>query len=125
MKDLESRKDVELLVDQFYLKVKNDDLIGFFFTEIADVNWDLHLPKMYSFWETLLLPIHTYNGNTMAKHFPINEKSAMEKKHFDRWFLIWTQTVDENFKGETAESAKVKARNIAGLMAFKMEKARL
>jgi hemoglobin len=45
----------------------------------------------------------------------------MEKKHFEAWLKLWKETVDENFSGEIAESAKNKAENIAKLMSFKME----
>ena len=102
MKQIESSQDVEFLVNQFYLKVKNDAMIGFFFKDIMNVNCDLHLPKMYQFWESLLLGKSTYKGNTMAKHFPINKMAAMEKSHFDHWLKIWMETVDDTFKGEIA-----------------------
>lgn len=124
MKNLETRKDVEFLVNKFYDKVGKDETIGFFFNDIAKVNWDLHLPKMYQFWETLLFGKASYKGNPMAAHFPINEMEAMEKHHFDHWLELWTATVDENFEGENAEAAKTKASNIANLMAHKMEMAR-
>ncbi|MFC6266795.1 group III truncated hemoglobin [Frigoriflavimonas asaccharolytica] len=124
MKNLETREDVEFLVNTFYEKVGKDETIGFFFNDVAKVNWDSHLPKMYQFWETLLFGKASYKGNPMAKHFPINELQAMEKHHFDHWLQLWTATVDENFEGENAEAAKTKASNIANLMAYKMEMAR-
>ena len=123
MKKLESREDIELLVNKFYDKVGKDATIGFFFNDIAKVNWNEHLPKMYKFWETLLFGQVSYKGNPMAVHFPINEIQAMEKHHFEHWLKLWTETVEENFSGETAELAIYKANNIANLMAFKMETA--
>lgn len=123
MKKLETREDIELLVNKFYDKVGNDETIGFFFNDIAKVNWGEHLPKMYKFWETLLFGQVSYKGNPMAAHFPINEKLSMEKFHFEHWLKLWTETVDENFAGETADLAIYKASNIANLMAFKMETA--
>ena len=123
MKKLESREDIELLVNKFYGKVGKDATIGFFFNDIAKVNWSEHLPKMYKFWETLLFGQVSYKGNPMAVHFPINEIQAMEKHHFEHWLKLWTETVEENFSGETAELAIYKATNIANLMAFKMETA--
>ena len=123
MKLLESREDIEFLVNTFYKKVAKDETIGFFFTDVAKVNWDLHLPKMYSFWETILFGHTTYKGNPMAVHFPINEKIPMEKRHFEHWVKLWTATIEENFSGEMAETAIYKANNIANLMGFKMETA--
>lgn len=124
MKKLETREDVELLVNKFYDKVGKDETIGFFFNDVAKVNWTKHLPKMYSFWETLLFGQVSYKGNPMAMHFPVNEKVAIEKRHFEHWIKLWTDTVEENFTGEMAETAIYKATNIANLMGYKMEMAR-
>ncbi|GAB0154930.1 hypothetical protein CHRYSEOSP005_01900 [Chryseobacterium sp. Alg-005] len=124
MKKLESREDIELLVNSFYEKVTQDETIGFFFNDIAKVNWDHHLPKMYSFWESILFGQMTYKGNPMAVHFPINEIEAMEMKHFEKWIELWKKTIEENFVGENADMAIYKAENIAKLMAYKMEMAR-
>ena len=124
MKKLETRKDIEFLVDEFYNKVVKDETIGFFFEEVAKVDWSHHLPKMYSFWETLLMGNVSYKGNPMAMHFPINKKVAMEKFHFEQWVNLWTQTIHENFSGEMADLAIYKATNIANLMAYKMETAK-
>ena len=123
MKDIENSEDVKILVNAFYKKVENDEKIGFFFTKIANVDWELHLPKMYAFWETLLFGEASYKGNPMAKHFPVNEMKAIEKQHFEHWLKIWTETVTENFSGEVADLAIYKATNISNLMAFKMETA--
>jgi hemoglobin len=123
MKMIESREDIVFLVNTFYKKVEDSE-IGFFFNAIAKINWGHHLPKMYDFWTTLLFGEVAYKGNPMSVHFPINEMVAMEKKHFDIWLKIWTETVTENFEGEIAELALYKANNIAQLMAYKMEMAR-
>lgn len=120
MKDIVSQDDIQVLVNSFYDKVKTSE-IGFFFEEIAKVNWEKHLPKMYIFWESVLFATVKFNGNPMGAHFPINEIIPMEKKHFEAWLQLWKETVDENFSGEMAESAKNKAENIAKLMSFKME----
>ena len=120
MKDIVSQQDIQVLVNSFYDKVKTSE-IGFFFEEIAKVNWEKHLPKMYIFWESVLFATVKFDGNPMGAHFPINEIIPMEKKHFEAWLKLWKETVDENFSGEIAESAKNKAENIAKLMSFKME----
>lgn len=124
MKKLETREDIEQLVNLFYAKVIKDEKIASFFTDIVKVDWEKHLPKMYSFWESILFGQMTYKGNPMGAHFPVNEIKAMEQEHFERWLELWTQTIEENFAGENADLAIYKAQNIAKLMAFKMEIAR-
>jgi hemoglobin len=120
MKDITSNQDIQLLVNTFYDKVKTSE-IGFFFNDIASVNWEKHLPKMYLFWQSVLFANVKFDGNPMGAHFPINQKEAMEKHHFETWLKLWKQTINELFLGEIAESAKTKAENIANLMAYKME----
>lgn len=124
MKKLETREDIENLVNSFYNKVIKDEKIGFFFTEVARIELERHLPKMYAFWESVLFGQMTYKGNPMGAHFPVNEIHAMEQQHFDRWLELWKAAVEESFTGYTADMAINKSENIAKLMAFKMELAR-
>jgi hemoglobin len=124
MKDITTREDVEFLVKEFYDQVIKDDLIGFFFTDVAKIDLSQHLPKMYNFWESILLGNPVYEGNPMRVHFPINEVSALQEKHFNRWLQIWEKTVHDNFEGENAENAINRALNIARIMNHKMANAR-
>lgn len=120
-RELTTRKDIEELVNHFYKKVDADPVIGFFFNSVAKVQWDSHLPKMYSFWETLLFGQISYKGNPMAAHFPINARHPIKKEHFEHWLKLWTESVETLFHGEMADLAIYKAGNIARLMAHKME----
>lgn len=122
-KDIENIEDIKVVVDSFYNKVKVDDKIAVFFNDIAQVNWDIHLPKMYSFWSTILFGSMTYKGSPVAHHIPINSLKEMEREHFDRWLELWTETVNELFEGKIASAAIYKATNIAGIMSYKMEEA--
>lgn len=119
--DIQSRKDIELLVKNFYDKVIKDQTIGFIFNDIAKVNWEQHLPVMYDFWETLLLDATTYKKNAMEVHYILNRKFPLEDKHFQRWLKLFSETVDELFSGEKATMAKKKAKSIADLMLYKMK----
>jgi hemoglobin len=120
VRQIENRKDVEHLVDQFYKKVIHDDQIGHFFTEVVQLNWDEHMPTMYNFWDSILLGSGVYEGNPMIKHIDLNRKSPLLPKHFDRWLELWQQTVAELYTGEVAEEAVSRATQIAELMKFKV-----
>ena len=52
MRDIESKEDITRLVEQFYDKVLNDNLIRSFFNGI---DFEHHLPKMIHFWSFVLL----------------------------------------------------------------------
>ena len=120
MKDILTRTDIELLVNSFYKKVERDDLIGYIFTDLAKVNWEHHLPKMYDFWETILFGQKGFKGNPMEVHFKLNQKIPLEEHLFERWKEIFNHTIDEHFEGEFANLAKQKAQSIADLMFFKI-----
>lgn len=119
-KDIKNRKDIELLINSFYDKVKEDAVIGFFFTEVVQVNWEKHLPVMYDFWENVVFQTSNYNGNPMDKHIDLNKKSAIAMKHFQRWTLVFNETVDELFSGTKADLIKQRALSIATVMQIKI-----
>jgi hemoglobin len=111
--DIISTEDIRKLIDTFYTRVKEDEVIGYIFNEVANVNWEHHLPKMYAFWEFLLLGGESYSGNPIEPHKNLHQRHPLKKEFFDRWVELFTRTVDENFRGINAEEAKNKARLIA------------
>ncbi len=120
MNDIQNRKDVETLVDRFYKQVVKDELIAVFFTKVVVLDWKVHISIMYNFWESILFGKATYKGNAMLKHILLNQKMPLKEEHFERWLMLWGHTIDENFKGEKAEEAKQKAKQIGDLMKFKV-----
>lgn len=124
-KELSTRADIELLVNEFYKKAPKDELIGHFFTEVVQLSLEEHMPKMYSFWESVLFGKATYRGNPMTPHIMLDQQSRMELKHFVRWRELWGQMLDEYFIGEKAEEAKKKAEQMALLMQFKIQQSRM
>ncbi len=107
------------MLDTFYEKVVLDPLIGPFFTEIVKVNWETHMPVMYSFWESILLQTHEYRGNPMIKHLALHQKKPMKQEHFDRWVKLFHENIDSIFSGERAVLAKTRAISIATMIRIK------
>lgn len=120
MKDITDRQDIELFIDNFYQKVRKNEIIGFIFNDIANVDWDKHLPLIYEFWSSILLGSSQYQGNPMQVHIALSEKVHMGKKEFDTWLSLFNSTIDQLFCGEKAEEAKLRAKNIAALMQYKI-----
>ena len=118
--DIETIEDIKLLVDHFYKQAVEDPLIGHIFTTSIKVNWEKHLPVMYSFWENALFYTGTYAGNPMVIHQRIHNVVHLTNQHFDRWILLFTATVDDLFEGEKAELAKQRAISIATIMKIKI-----
>jgi hemoglobin len=119
-KELKTREDIKLLVDTFYNTALKDEVIGFIFTDVAKIELQDHMPRMYDFWESTLLQKNSYKGNPMSVHLDLNQKQALEKIHFDRWLLLFNQAVDKLFSGEKAEQAKTRALSIATVMQIKI-----
>lgn len=119
--DITSKTDIKLLVDTFYNKVQQNKVLAPIFNDVAKINWDKHLPKMYSFWGSLLLQEHSYNGNPMKIHVQLSKMTPMSATEFSEWISLFYQSVDELFEGATAEEAKTRAANIAQLMQHKIE----
>ena len=107
--DIATRTDIEKLVNEFYGLVQKDDLIGPIFNNIIGDNWAEHLSKMYSFWETILLGNHTYNGAPFLPH----AKLPLQQEHFDRWLLLFRQTTEQYFEGSKAKEAMERADRMA------------
>lgn len=120
-KDISHRNDIELLVNSFYDKVKGNAAIGHIFSDVANVNWELHLPIMYNFWSGILLDDHSYSGNPMVKHIALNKKYSLTETHFQVWIQLFQQTVDELFVGVKADEAKTRAGFIAQIMLQKIK----
>lgn len=118
--DIETKKDIELLVDAFYSKIRTDELIGFIFTDVTNVNWENHLPIMYSFFENMLFYTGSYTGNPMELHKHIHRLYPLTEKHFIRWNHLFTTSVDELFCGEMAELVKQRAKSISAVMQIKI-----
>jgi hemoglobin len=122
MNDIETRNDIELLVKEFYAKVRKNETLGPIFDDIMKINWDHHIPILIDFWETILLDNPVYRRNAMGVHFEVNEKIKLLRQHFTTWLFLFDSTVDEYFEGDKAALAKKRAHDIANLMLFKMDK---
>ena len=115
--DISSLGDIKLLVNAFYAKVQDDDLIGPIFNQKMLGRWPEHLEKMYRFWQTILLEEHTYSGSP----FPPHKQLPVEKEHFNRWMEIFTETVDSLFTGKNADEAKLRGKMMAEMFNHKIE----
>lgn len=111
--DIEDRADCELLVRAFYGRVLVDPMIGWIFTDVAHLDLEAHLPRIASFWETVLLGARSYGGGAFAPHVALHARAGLRAPHFQRWLVLWETTVDEQFAGERAELAKDHARRVA------------
>lgn len=115
--DIINLEDIKKLVDGFYGKVRNDEMLSPIFNERIGDSWPRHLEKMYSFWQTVLLGEHTYFGSP----FPPHAKLPVAHAHFEKWMELFIQTVDALFTGEKANEAKIRAGKMAEMFEYKID----
>ena len=118
--DLETRADIDRLLRHFYSKAMSDEVIGYLFTDVAHLDLEAHLPQIGNFWEQVLLQRPVYVGQPIAVHVPLHEAATLRSEHFQRWFSIWAETIDELFVGEMATQAKRRAAIIAETMQYRL-----
>lgn len=117
MNDIKNRDDIVILVNAFYGKVREDELLAPVFNErIPAEKWPIHLERMYGFWNSVLFFQKEYKGNPFAKHIdlPINPQ------HFERWVTLFKATISENFEGPEAEDMKRRAENMGAMFMAKL-----
>jgi hemoglobin len=106
-----SRDDISRLVDTFYARVREDDVIGPVFNENVE-SWAGHLSLLKDFWASVLLGEGSYKGNPLLAHFNL----PMEERFFVRWLGLFGETAREIFPPREAETVVGKAQDIAANM---------
>lgn len=115
--DILNLEDVKRLVDNFYGRVREDEMLAPIFNTRLQDRWPEHLEKMYRFWQTVLLGEHTYYGAP----FPPHAKLPVSHIHFERWMQLFNSTVEDLFTGEKADEAKWRGNKMAEMFEIKIE----
>ncbi|MFJ1751488.1 group III truncated hemoglobin [Kitasatospora sp. NPDC088134] len=114
--DLTTRDDLERVLRRFYRAAFADPLIGPFFTGIARLDLEAHLPRITDFWESALLRTAAYRGNALAPHAALHAVAPLTAAHFGRWVQLWRATLDGRHAGPVTERAKDRSQRIAVAM---------
>ncbi len=86
------------LVETFYDAIRSDELLGpIFMAHVVD--WPPHLARMKDFWASVTLESGRFRGNPMLKHIAVG---GLDNMHFDRWLVLWNQTLDNIAPNEAA-----------------------
>lgn len=117
LKDIATAGDIKLLVDAFYGKVRENELLAPIFNGRIQNRWPEHLHKMYRFWQTVLLEEHLYNGSPFLPH----AKLPIDQHHFDAWLNLWHTTIDQYFSGAKADEAKWRGNKMAVMFLSKLD----
>lgn len=124
MKDIQNESDVKNLVDSFYKEVIKDPTIGYIFTDVVKLDWEVHIPVMYDFWETILLGNAKYKGSPIEKHIDLNHKETLKPLHFERWIQLWETVIRTNFSGVKAEEAIKRSKVMGEMIMYKINQSK-
>lgn len=83
---------VARLVDQFYGRVRDSDLLGPIFAKVVGDDWDPHLATMKRFWSSVVLGTGRYHGRPVPAHTKLD---GVTPEHFAVWLGLFRETVTE------------------------------
>lgn len=115
--DLTSRADIHDLVVAFYREVVFDDVLAPVFTEVAEVDWAEHIPRLIDYWCRVLLGQPGYAGALLASHRHVHDIEPLRPEHFERWLALWGACLDQGWAGPTADRARTHAARIGSVIA--------
>jgi hemoglobin len=98
------------LVDRFYDRIREDDVLGPVFQAAIGDHWDTHLRTMYRFWSSVMLKSGTYHGSPMQTHMRL---PGLEPGLFQRWLSLFGETAGTLFEPEVSAQFMERATRIA------------
>jgi len=107
-------EDLHALLVTFYDRVARDPLLAPYF---AVVDMREHIPRIATFWSTMLFHTGSYAGNAFRPHL---EMPGLAPDHFSHWLATLEQTVDDAHSGPSAERMKALAHRIAWSMQLRL-----
>ena len=98
----------------FYARVEREPLLAPYFEGIDMI---AHMPRIESFWATLLFQTASYSGSAFQPHLAM---PGLTSRHFERWVATLEATLDDRFAGPKTEQMKVLAHRIAYSMQVRL-----
>ncbi len=125
--DIQSRKEVDFLVRQFYSKVREHERLGPVFEHVIQ-DWPSHLIHLGDFWEMILLRTGPgagqFNPTKVHQEVDFKVEHIIEQAHFGNWLELWFETIERYFEGPNADYAKEHARRMAHMLFMRIWEAR-
>jgi len=82
---------IDVLVEEFYSRVREDEILGSVFLKAIGNDWAEHLNRMKDFWSSLVLNTKRYSGNPMQLHKNLD---SVKKSHFVTWLALFRETLE-------------------------------
>ena len=106
--------DIHDMLVAFYAQLAHEPLLAPYFEPLDMAE---HMPRIVSFWETLLFHTGSYTGNAFQPHLTM---PGLTSAHFARWVANLEDIVDARFAGPMAERMKALAHRVAYSMQLRL-----
>ena len=107
-------EDLRQTLVAFYERVEAEPLLAPYF---EGIDMMAHMPRIESFWATMLFHTGTYKGSAFQPHLAM---PGLTSEHFERWVVTLDATLDARFDGPATEQMKALARRIAYSMQVRL-----
>lgn len=109
-----SDDDLHALLVAFYSAVERNALLAPYF---APIDMQAHMPRIVTFWSTMLFHTGRYEGNAFRPHLSM---PGLTSDHFAHWLGTLEATLDARFAGPKVEEMKDTAYRIAVSMQLRL-----
>lgn len=110
-----SDESIKTLVEKFYGKARQDELLGPVF-DAAVEDWPAHFDKLGEFWRGVMFGNSRYKGGMMFAHFQLRDK--LTPAHLERWLKLWWEATEATMAPQAAAAFRFKAARIAESMSL-------
>jgi hemoglobin len=108
-----TKEHIKTLVVNFYHQVQHDEQLGVIFNDVAQVDWDHHIPLICQFWNSIMLKTNEYHGNAFQQHLLLGKKVSLTEAHFARWLSLFETEACKHLPLQAAHTIVQRARLIA------------
>jgi hemoglobin len=105
--------EIRRMVEVFYARVREDEILAPVFERRIGDAWGPHLDRMTDFWSSLLLASRRYHGNPLEAHRAIG---GLEPAHFERWLALWYETLAEQYEEDLVIDIHSRAQRMATVL---------
>jgi len=102
---------IERVIRAFYVRVRQDPMLGPVFAKAIPGDWEPHLQNMFNFWSSVMMMSGRYHGEPVPKHQAL---AGVTPAHFARWLALFGETARELCQEEVAALFLDRAQMIAG-----------
>lgn len=81
---------ISTLVETFYLRIRDHQVLGPIFSETIGHDWESHLEKMKGFWSSVARNTGRYSGKPVPAH---QKLATVQEHHFTIWLELFRQTL--------------------------------